>query len=144
MSRRYPETPLVGVSGVVVAGDKVLLVKRGRPPAMGLWSVPGGRLKLGEELKAGCAREIWEETGIRAEVGPLVEVLDRISTDSEGRVEYHYVLVDFACRAEETPPVPGDDAGDAAWVPVGELGDRRLTPDTLWVIEKAYDLINTG
>ena len=144
MSRRYPDQPLIGVSGVVVSGDKVLLVKRGRPPAVGVWSVPGGRLKLGEELRAGCAREIQEETGIKAEVGPLVEVLDRITKDNDGRVEYHYVLVDFACRAEEIPPVPGDDAGDAAWVPVSELNEERLTPDTLWVIKKAWNMINAG
>jgi 8-oxo-dGTP diphosphatase len=144
MGRRYPQTPVVGVAGIVLAGDEVLLIKRGRPPAMGIWSIPGGRLELGEELRSGCAREVLEETGIEVEVGPLVELFERIHKDEAGRVEYHYVLADFVCNAQRAEPKAGDDASLARWTPIADLTDEGLTKGTLQVIRKAWGMINSG
>lgn len=137
MGRRYPQAPVVGVGAVVLAGPRVLLVRRGRPPGQGIWSLPGGVVELGEGLKDACAREVREETGISAEVGPMVEVVQRILPDEAGSVEYHYVLVDFLCFAEEIAPIAGDDAAGARWVDLKDLDELQLTTDTQRVILKA-------
>lgn len=137
MGRRYPDRPVVGVSGVVICGDEVLVVKRGRAPSKGLWSLPGGAVELGERLSVACAREVLEETGVPVEVGPLVEVFERLLRDETGRVEYHYVLLDYLCRAQRVAPTAGDDADEARWALIEEVGDLGLTPDTLEVIRKA-------
>lgn len=140
MGRRYPDRPVVGVAGVVFCGEEVLLVKRGREPSKGLWSLPGGAVELGEGLAAACAREVLEETGVRVRVGPLAEVFERIARDGQGRVEYHYVLLDYLCQAARQEPVAGDDAAEARWATMDQLAALALTPDTLAVIEKARAL----
>jgi len=136
VARRYPAAPVVGVGGVVVSSRGVLLVKRGRPPSQGLWSIPGGAVEVGEALAAAVAREVAEETGLKVRVGPLVEVVERILRDPSGRVEYHYVLLDYLCFAAPADPVAGSDAAEARWVAVEELEQWGLTADTLGVIEK--------
>ncbi len=136
VARRYPGAPVVGVGGVVVSSRGVLLVKRGRPPSRGLWSIPGGAVEVGESLAAAVAREVAEETGLEVRVGPLLEVVERILRDRRGRVEYHYVLLDYLCFAAPDEPAAGSDAAAARWVEVAELGRWGLTPDTLGVIEK--------
>jgi len=127
---------VVGVGAVVVSRLGVLLVERGAPPAQGLWSIPGGAVELGETLSQAVAREVWEETAVRVEVGPLVEVVERRLTDGQGRLEYHYVLLDYLCRAEATPPIVGDDAAGALWVQPHDLEGFELTQDTLAVIRR--------
>ena len=97
-SRQYPSQPIVGVGAVIMQERKVVLVKRRFEPLAGQWSLPGGRLELGESLEAGLAREMLEETGLEVEVGPVVDVFDRILLDPERKVRYHYVLVDYLCR----------------------------------------------
>jgi 8-oxo-dGTP diphosphatase len=141
LGRRYPKRPVLGVGGIVLAGDQVLLVKRGTEPSKGLWSLPGGAVEVGESLEEACAREILEETGIQARVGLLVEVFERILRDAQGRVEYHYVLHDYLCDAPAQDPRAGDDADDARWVPLKALKQVRLTPDTLRVIHRAAGLL---
>lgn len=131
---------MVGVAGVVLAGDLVLLVKRGAEPSKGLWSIPGGAVEVGERLARACAREVAEETGVRVEVGPLAAVVERFMRDPDGRVEYHYVLLDYVCTAEPTPPTAGDDADDAAWVPLERLADLGMTADTMEVILHAREM----
>ena len=140
MSRHYPDRPVVGVGGIVLAGDQVLLVKRGAPPGQGLWSLPGGGVELGESLVQACAREIKEETGLEARVGPLVEVFERVLRDDRDRVEYHYVLLDYLCWARPLPPRAGDDAAAARWQSLEDLESVGLTPDTLRVVRKAAAL----
>lgn len=137
MGRRYPDRPIVGVAGVVLAGERVLLVKRGAEPAKGLWSVPGGAVEVGETLTEACQREVFEETGVTVEVGELVEVVERLSRDSQARVEYHYILMDYLCSARHMEPIPGDDAADARWVELEALDTVGLTEDTARVIRKA-------
>ena len=140
MGRHYPETPVVGVGGVVLAGGRVLLVKRGAEPSKGIWSIPGGGVEVGETLAQACAREVAEETTLNVKVGPVVEVVERILRDSRGRVEYHYVLIDFLCYAQPLDPVAGDDADAAVWVGLDNLGEFGLTQDTARVILKAARL----
>jgi len=137
MGREYPAAPVVGVGAVVISGGRVLLVRRGRPPSQGIWSLPGGVVELGEELKSACAREVAEETGLGVTVGPLVEVVERILRDEQGRVQFHYVLADFLCAAEEAAPKAGDDAAEAKWVELSDLAGAALTPHTQRVVLKA-------
>lgn len=136
--RRYPAAPVVGAAGVVLAGDQVLLIKRGREPSKGVWSIPGGAVELGENLQRAVAREIREETGLEVKVGPLVEVVERILRDRDGRIEYHYVLLDYLCWSPLAAPRAGDDADEAVWRPVAEAAAMGLTPDAARVVEKAF------
>jgi ADP-ribose pyrophosphatase YjhB (NUDIX family) len=143
-SRRYPKRPIVGVGAVIVmpadgpaAERGVVLIKRRFPPLAGRWSVPGGGVEAGETLTGGLAREIREETGLEIEVGPVLDVFDRITRDADGRVEYHYVLVDYLCRPTGGTLQAGSDVSDARVVRESDLGEYDLTEKTLDVIEKA-------
>ena len=140
MQRHYPQMPVLSVAGVVLAGDRVLLVKRGRAPAKGIWSIPGGAVEVGETLEDALKREILEETGLKVEAGPLVEVVERILVDDEGQVEYHYVILDYLCFGQPEEPQAGSDAAEARWVPFAELSKAGLTPDTEAVVRRAREL----
>jgi 8-oxo-dGTP diphosphatase len=136
-ARQYPAQPIVGVGAVIVQDGKVVLVKRRFEPLAGQWSLPGGRLELGETLEAGLAREMLEETGLVVEVGPVVDVFDRILLDPERRVRYHYVLIDYLCRPVEGALTHGSDVAAAELVDPADLARFRLTPKATSVIEKA-------
>ncbi len=138
--RQYPERPIVSVGAVIIEDDRVLLVRRGQEPMKGEWSLPGGAVEVGETLEAAVAREVREETSLDVVVGAVVEVLDSIRRDGEGRVEYHYVIVDYACcvRGGTTSlATRGTDAADVRWVPVSELDAYRLTGAAATVVRKA-------
>jgi len=135
--RPYPDRPFVGVGAVVLDGSRVLLVKRGQAPLKGHWSLPGGAVETGETLEQAVTREVLEETGVAIEVGPIVEVLDRISRDVEGRVEHHYVLVDFVARPTGGVLQGASDADDAAWVALADLARYEVAAVTVGVIRKA-------
>jgi ADP-ribose pyrophosphatase YjhB (NUDIX family) len=138
--RLFPARPIVGVGAIVVDGGRVLLVKRGRPPLHGEWSVPGGAVEVGETLSAAVQREVLEETGLVVSVGAMVEVLDRIHTNSDGRVEYHYVLVDYLCSAVGGALQARSDALDAVWAPADRLAEYAVQPATVAVIQRAVHL----
>jgi 8-oxo-dGTP diphosphatase len=135
--RTYPERPIVAVGAVVVDGDRVLLVKRANAPLKGEWSLPGGAVEVGETLEAALAREVREETCLDVTVGPVVEVLDSIRRDTAGRVEYHYVIVDYLCRVAGGTAACGSDAAEIAWVPVADLDRYRLADTAIAVIRRA-------
>jgi 8-oxo-dGTP diphosphatase len=135
--RTYPDRPIVGVGAVVLDGDRVLLVKRAHAPLKGQWSLPGGAVDVGETLKEAIRREVREETCLNVEVGPIVDVLDRIRCDADGRVEFHYVLVDFLCRPLGGTLRCASDAEDAAWAEHAELGRYGVADLTIEVIDKA-------
>ena len=140
--REYPEAPIVGVGAVILDGNRVLLVRRGQEPMKGEWSIPGGALELGETLEAAVRREAVEETGLAVEPRAMVEVLDKIVVE-DGRVRYHYVLIDFLCHVVDGGLKPGSDAEEARWVEHEELnshGIYRLPPATVAVIEKAFGM----
>lgn len=139
--RKYPPRPVVGVGAVIVLDDRVVLIKRKYEPLAGRWSLPGGTLELGESLEAGVAREMLEETGLDVEVGPVVEVFDRILLDAEGRVQYHFVLVDYLCRPIGGRLQAGSDVDDGVWVAPSALGDYHLTAKATSVIERALSMM---
>ena len=118
---------------------RVLLVKRGRPPLQGEWSIPGGAMETGETLLEGLRREMQEETGLRVEPVEVLEVLDRIVRDADGRARYHYVLIDYLCTVREALACAASDAAECQWVAREELAHYRLTPETQRVVEKAFD-----
>ena len=142
MERRYPSRPIVGVGAVIVIRGKVVLVRRARDPLAGQWSLPGGAVEAGEPLAVALAREVLEETGLDVEVGDLVDVLDRISTDATGRVEYHYVLADFLCRPRGGHLQAGSDVTDAIAVAPAALDTYALPADTRRVIERGLTMVN--
>jgi 8-oxo-dGTP diphosphatase len=135
--RPYPDRPVVGVGAVVLDGSRVLLIRRGHAPLKGQWSLPGGGVETGETLEQAIAREVLEDTGLTIEVGPMVEVLDRISRDADGRVEYHFVLIDFVCRPGGGILRGASDAEDAAWVEIRDLARYDVAAVTVGVIQKA-------
>jgi mutator protein MutT len=135
--RTYPERPIVGVGAIVLDGDRVLLVKRAHEPLKGEWSVPGGAVEVGETLEDAVRREVREETGLDIEVGPIVDVLDRIQHDPQGRVRFHYVLVDFVCTPLGGTLQCGSDAEEATWATRVELVRYRVAEATIVVIDKA-------
>lgn len=140
MSRRYPAHPLIGVAVVLLDGDRVLLVERGEPPAVGQWTVPGGLLEVGETIAEGALRELREETGLTATLGPIVDVVERILRDAEGRVEYHYVIVDLLAKSPEGTLTSGSDSRQARWVKVNELDQLPTTEGLAAVIKRGQDL----
>jgi 8-oxo-dGTP diphosphatase len=141
--REYPQSPVVAVGGIILQEGKVLLVRRGQEPLRNQWSIPGGAVEVGEKLAEALRREILEETGLAVRVGKIVEVLDRIIPDEQGRVHYHYVLVDYLCRVEGGRLQPSSDASEACWAHRLELVSYALRPETLRVIEKAFSIFRT-
>jgi mutator protein MutT len=131
------DRPVVGVGAIVLDGRHVLLVKRAHEPLKGQWSLPGGRVELGETLEAAVVREVREETGLEIEVGSIVEVLDRVDRDEGGRVRHHFVLIDFVCTAAGGSLCCASDAADARWAPIDGLSTLGVAPVTIRVIEKA-------
>jgi len=139
--RRYPPRPVVGVGAVIIDEGRVVLIKRKYEPLAGQWSLPGGTLEIGESLEAGVAREMREETGLEVAVGPVVDVFDRILLDTDGRVRYHFVLIDYLCRPIGGSLVAGSDVADAVLADPGALAPFRLTPKAISVIDRALTLV---
>ena len=139
-TRQYPERPIVGVGAVIVDAGRVLLVKRRYEPLAGRWSIPGGTLELGESLETGVAREMREETGLEIEIGPVIEVFDRIIFDEEKRVLYHFVLVDYLCWPIGGELHAGSDVDEAVLVDSESLDEYDLTEKARAVIERALEL----
>jgi mutator protein MutT len=138
--REYPDRPIVGVGAVIVEDGKVVVIRRRHEPLAGQWSLPGGMVELGETLETAIAREMLEETSLVVEVGPVIEVFDRIMFDESRRVRYHFVLVDYLCW-----PVSGDlrassDVDAAVWVDPADLERYSLTAKATAVIQRGLQL----
>jgi 8-oxo-dGTP diphosphatase len=146
MAREYPDSPVVGVGGVVIEDGRTLLIRRGSEPLRGQWSIPGGMLELGESLQAGVARELLEETGLEVRVLDLIEVFDRIylqepgnsGQDSSQRPRYHYVIVDYLCERISGEARAGSDVTDVAYAREDELSKYHLTETATRVLLRAF------
>ena len=146
-SREYPERPIPGVGAVVLrkvdGRAEVLLVRRGSEPMAGGWSLPGGAIEVGETVREACVRETLEETGVVVEALRDIETVDIIQRDAEGRVQYHYLVVDVLCRVVAGELHAGTDASEAAWADVERVlacGDFALTARACTVIRSALNM----
>ena len=144
MRREYPESPIVGVGGVIFKDGLVLLAKRGQDPGKGLWTLPGGVVELGETLVKALKREIWEELSITIEVCGLVRLLDRIIYDEENRVRFHYVIADYWGWMVSGALLARSDVSDARWIPFGQMqamGIQREVEETIYMAAEMRDKI---
>jgi ADP-ribose pyrophosphatase YjhB (NUDIX family) len=131
----YPNRPLVGVGVVAIKDGRVLLIRRGKPPREGGWSLPGGRQRLGETVRETALRELREETGVEAVVTALLDVVDSITRDDDGAIAYHYTLVDFLAEWRAGEARAGGDADEAVWADPGDLGPYELWGEALRLIQ---------
>jgi len=139
MSREYPARPILGVGAVVVSDGRVLLVKRGKEPAKGVWSIPGGAVEIGETIRDAVTRETKEETGLEIEVRDLLSVLERIFRDDSGRIKYHYVLIDYRAVPVGGVLSAGSDAAEVAFFEPCQLERLGLADVTARVVASALD-----
>ncbi len=139
--RAYPSRPFVGVGVVIFKGEKILLAERNRRPNGKMWSIPGGAQELGETAEEAAIREIREETDLEINILGLVDVVDVIRRDIEGKVEYHYTLVDFYAEWLSGEAVANDDVSDVKWIRLGEISDEILQPITKSIIMKATTMM---
>ena len=129
--------PRVGVGGVVIYDAGVVLIRRGKEPLLGEWSIPGGTLELGETLEEGLRRELKEETGLEVEPLQLLTVLDRIDREGEA-VRFHYVIVDYLCERRGGELRAGSDASEVALVSLSDLDAYGLTAEAAEVVRKGF------
>ena len=140
--REYPDRPYVGVGVIVFRDQEVLMVKRNKEPNKGQWSIPGRRQMIGETVAEAAQRELLEETGVKVDQLLLVDVVDAIIPDVEGKIKYHYTLVDYMGQWKSGESSPGDDAQEVRWVRLNEISSYSLLEKTTNIIQKAAT-INT-
>ena len=138
--RRYPIVPLIGVGVLLTRNNSLLLVKRKYEPDAGYWSIPGGHLDLGEKVESAAEREGFEETGIKVQVSKLAGVIDKIMYDDKGKLEYHYVLINYFVEQIEGDkdqlPISDSDALDAKFVLFDELKKYKLSESLIELLKK--------
>jgi len=127
VKRLYPDQPVVGVGSVIVKDGKLVLIKRGNEPSKGKWSIPGGHVELGECLETAVIRETKEETCLDADNPRLVDVVDNVDLDEQGKIKYHYVIVDYLVHVKSGDIQAASDAAELRWVPFGEVENYNLT-----------------
>jgi ADP-ribose pyrophosphatase YjhB (NUDIX family) len=138
--REYPDAPRVGVGAVVLHRGRVLLVRRGGQPSLGKWTLPGGLVELGETTVEAVRRELREECDLDIRVLGVAGVVDRVVRDAEGRVRYHYVLVDYLASVESDAVSAGSDAAEAQWVEIERVGELDVTEGLTDMIRRAVAL----
>jgi ADP-ribose pyrophosphatase YjhB (NUDIX family) len=127
LRRVYPKQPLVGVGAVLLCSDKILLEKRKNEPGKGKWSIPGGLVELGEEAEQTAIREVREETGLTVEKPELIGVLDNVEMDEDGKVKYHFIIIDYFLRLKRGTLKASSDAAELRWVNLGDVESYVLT-----------------
>jgi 8-oxo-dGTP diphosphatase len=140
MKREYPDRPMIGIGAIIIEDSRVLLIKRGQPPLMGEWSIPGGMLELAETVREAAIREAREETGLTVDPNELLGVFDRVIRDDQGRVQYHYVLIDFLCFRTSGEVLAAGDADEARWFTQEEVTKLPMAKDTAEVIRRGFKL----
>jgi len=141
--REYPSQPLVGVGGIVVKGDEVLLVRRGQSPGKGSWSIPGGLVELGEEMRDAVERELREEVGLDVDVGAPLDVFDRIESGEEGETRFHYVIVDFLVESFSGSVQAGSDVHEIRWASMADLSGLGVPSPVRRLLEYAQSIAST-
>jgi ADP-ribose pyrophosphatase len=136
LSNTYPLVPRIGVGAITIRDGKILLVKRGVQPSIGLWAIPGGTLKLGETMQECAAREMMEETGVEIKVGKCLYVFDYLEKDEAGKIKFQFVVIDFAGDYISGEPKGADDAEEAAWFAPEELSKMPVAKNTLAALRK--------
>ncbi len=136
MNREYPDRPLVGVGVVVFRDDLVLLIRRGKPPRLGQWSLPGGLQELGETVFQAAQREVREECGVEIDALGIIDIVDAITPDDAGRVRFHYTLVEVLAEWRAGEAVAGDDAMAVAWFDPQTVGDLGMWEQTVRMVAK--------
>ena len=139
IDRRYPTRPIVGVGTVVMDSDMVLMIKRGKPPRQGSWSLPGGAQELGETIREAARREVREETGLQIEIFGLIDVVDSVRYDADDKIEYHYTLIDLAGYSVGGTLMAGGDAQDCRWFTRTEINAMDIWSETKRIISLAVD-----
>ena len=139
MKRDYPDRPIVAVGAVIIHDSRALIVQRAFEPRKGEWTVPGGVLELGETLRSGIEREVLEETGLTVKAGDVVDVFENIFPDSDGKTQFHYVLVDFLCEIVSGDLKAATDVCAARWITPEELPTLELIGKTVMAIRKGFE-----
>lgn len=142
-NREYPARPIVGVGVAVFRGDDILLIQRGKPPRLGQWSLPGGAQEIGETVHETAIREIQEEAGIEIDGVKLVDVIDTIRRDEDGRVQFHYTLIDMVAEWRAGELRAGSDAMGARWFTLAEVDALGLWSETVRIIREGDQLRRT-
>jgi len=137
MKRKYPKFPILSAAGIIMIGGKVLIIKRLAEPKKGKWSVPGGVINLGERIEDGLKREVFEETNIHVKVKELIDIVERVITDDNGRIVYHYVILDYLCEYISGNIRVSSDAEDFALVKIDELDNYDMVEGMKDIIKKA-------
>lgn len=127
MKRLYPDQPIVGIGAVIINQGKIALIKRGNEPSKGKWTIPGGLVELGESLEAAVVRETKEEVCLDVENPCLIGVVDNVDLDEQGKVKYHYVIIDYLVHVKAGTIKAASDAAEIRWVPFDEVEDYNLT-----------------
>ncbi|WP_290901656.1 NUDIX hydrolase [Ferroglobus sp.] len=133
--REYPGRPVIGVGAVIIEDEKILLVRRANEPNKNMWSIPGGLVRVGESLHEALKREILEEIGVEIEIGDVACVTEEIFLDKDGRIKYHYVIVDFFAKIKSGEIKAGSDAKEVKWIKLDELGED-VVPFVRKLVEK--------
>ena len=127
VKRLYPDQPVVGIGAVIIQEGKIALIKRGNEPSKGKWTIPGGLVELGENLEAAVIRETKEETLLDVENPQLIDVVDNVDLDEQGKIKYHYVIIDYLVHVKAGTIQAASDAEELRWVPFDEVETYNLT-----------------
>jgi 8-oxo-dGTP diphosphatase len=127
LKRLYPDQPLAGVGALIICKGKMLLEKRQNEPGKGKWSIPGGLVELGENTEQTVIREVKEETGLEVEKPELIDVVDQASLDENGKVKYHFIIIDYFVKLKGGTLKAASDAAELQWVGLDEVENHDLT-----------------
>ena len=127
MKRLYPDQPVVGIGAVIIKDGKIALIKRGNEPSKGKWTIPGGLVELGETLETAVIRETKEETCLDVKNPRLIDVVDNVDLDEQGKIKYHYVIIDYLVEVISGDIEAASDAAELRMVPFAEVENYNLT-----------------